>query len=107
MNSSFVPANAKKAQLIMGMFRFFPDLVIFGSGIIITIVLLVVGQDASSILQLVFCLPMLISALLIMPIPNYHNTLVGLQSIFRFYNQRRNYIWKGWCTLDEYKEDKQ
>ena len=105
MDQSLVPANSKKSSLIMGMFRGI-DLIILGCGVVVTVALLMLFVDASVTLQIVFCIPMLVCALLVVPIPNYHNTLVGLQSIFRFYNQRRKYIWRGWCISNEQEKNR-
>ncbi len=107
MDGSLVPANTKKSMLIFGMFRLVPDLLIAGVGIIITVFLLLVFGNDASIWSLIACsLPMIIGVILVLPIPNYHNTLCAIQSILEFYNGRRKYIWKGWCPLDEYKENK-
>lgn len=105
MNGSLVPANTKKSMLIFSMLR--PvDAIILGVGISISVILLILFSNGGTIITLVSCIPMLVSLVLVMPIPNYHNTLVALQSIMRYYQERRNYIWKGWCIYDEYKHDK-
>lgn len=101
MKGYLVPANTKKSLLIMGMFRPI-DTIILGVGIGISVIGLLIFNNASTLIMIVCCIPMLISLILIMPIPNYHNTLVALQSILRFYNERRRYIWKGWCIYDEF-----
>lgn len=106
MNSSLVPANTKKATLVFGFLRPLPDLPILIGGIFITVLLLAIFGNAETWLLLIFCVPMLLCGLLVMPIPNYHNTLCVIQSVFRFYNERRNYIWRGWCMSDEFKERK-
>ena len=105
MNGYLVPANTKKAMLILGMLRPI-DAMILGVGVGISIIFLLIFQNASTWILIVACLPMLISLILVLPIPNYHNTLVALQSIMRFYNERRKYIWRGWCIYDEYKNNK-
>lgn len=105
MNGYLVPANTKKAMLILGMLRPI-DAMILGVGVGISIIFLLIFQNASTWILIVACLPMLISLILVLPIPNYHNTLVALQSIMRFYNERRKYIWRGWCIYDEYKNIK-
>ena len=105
MNGYLVPANTKKSLLIFNMLRPI-DAIILGIGITISVILLIiVGSDNTWILLLA-CLPMIISLLLVLPIPNYHNTLVGIQSILKFYNGRRNYIWRGWCIQNEFTEGK-
>ena len=105
MNVTMVPANTKKSMLIFSMLRPI-DAIILGTGIGISVILLLIFSNAGTLITLVSCIPMAISLILVMPIPNYHNTLVALQSIYRFYNERRNYIWKGWCIYDEYKNNK-
>ena len=97
MNGSLIPANTKKATLILGMFRLYPDVVIAASGTIGTIIILVI---------LIALMPMLICVLLVFPIPNYHNTLCAIQSILDFYQGRRKYIWRGWCLVHEYESKK-
>ena len=105
MNGALVPANTKKSMLIFGMLR--PvDAIILGVGISISVILLILFSNGGTIITLVSCIPMAISLVLVLPIPNYHNTLVALQSILRFYQERRNYIWKGWGVYDEIKHDK-
>ena len=105
MGEFLVPANTKKSTLILGFMRGI-DLIILSVGVVISVIgLLIVGSDNIWLLLLV-CLPAIIAGMLVMPIPNYHNTLVGIQSILSFYNERRNYIWRGWCIYNEYKEEK-
>ena len=100
-----VPANTKKSLLIFNMMRPI-DAIILGVGISISVILLLIFNNAGTMPMLVSCIPMLIGLILVLPIPNYHNTLVALQSIIRFYNERRNYMWKGWCIYDEFKDNK-
>lgn len=103
MNGSLVPANTKKSLLIFGMLRRL-DAMILAIGIITTVLALIIANNASTLITVICCIPMAIAGILIMPIPNYHNTLVAIQSILRFYNERRKYIWKGWCTYSEFKD---
>lgn len=105
MNGYLVPANTKKSLLILGMLRPI-DAIILGIGIGISVALLLIFQNANTWVLLSVCIPMLVSLILVLPIPNYHNTLVALQSIIRFYNERQKYIWKGWCVYDEFKDNK-
>lgn len=105
MNGALVPANTKKSTLIMGMLRPF-DALLLGIGISISVILLLIFNNAGTLLTIIACIPMIVCLILVMPIPNYHNTLVAIQSIMRFYQERRNYIWKGWCIYDEFKRDK-
>lgn len=109
MNSEggyLVPANTKKSMLIMGFLRRI-DLTIALTGIGISFLLLaILGGTSSTLLLLLACLPGIIAAILVLPIPNYHNTLVGIQSIMRYYRERKRYIWRGWCMSDESSEQK-
>lgn len=106
MNGSLVPANTKKSLLIFGMFRPLPDLLILGGGVGLTIFLLLFFGNANTWILIGCCIPMLLAVALVLPIPNYHNTLCAIQSILDFYNGRRKFIWKGWCIRDEYKDNK-
>ncbi len=100
-----IPANTKKSTLILGFMRPI-DTIIISVGIAFTTILLVVLDDPNTLMTLLACLPAIICGLLVLPIPNYHNTLVAIQSILRYFNERRNYIWRGWCIYDEFKDDK-
>ena len=104
-NGYLVPANTKKSMLILGMLRPL-DLGILVIGIVISVIMLLIFNSAGTLLMILSCIPMVVGLILVLPIPNYHNTLVALQSIIRFYNERRNYVWKGWCLYDEFKDNK-
>ena len=101
MDGSLIPANTKKSMLIFGMFNTFPDLIILGGGIGISIVLLLIFSDYSTWALILSCFPMMIGLFLVIPIPNYHNTLCVIESVLSFYNNRRKFIWKGWCIYDD------
>ena len=100
MNGYLVPANAKRGTLIFNMFRPI-DLIMFGTGAGLSLLLLVIVQSESTLLILLSCLPVGTTGLLVVPIPNYHNVLCAIQSVLRFYKERRNYIWKGWCFYEQ------
>ena len=99
MNGYLGPANAKRGTLIFNMFRPI-DLIMFGVGAGLSLLLLMIVKSDSTVLVLLSCLPVGITGLLVVPIPNYHNVLCALQSVLRFYKERRNYIWRGWCFYD-------
>ena len=105
MNGYLVPANAKRGTLILNIFRPF-DLIMFGTGVIVSLLMLAIVHSDSTLMILISCMPAGITGLLVVPIPNYHNVLCAIQSIFRFYSERRNYIWRGWCFYDKFKDDK-
>lgn len=103
MHGSLVPANTKRSTLILGMFRLVPDVVIAACGTIVTVILLAFLSNAGTLVLLLSLLPMLISVVLVLPIPQYHNTLCAIQSILGFYQGRRKYIWRGWCIKNEFE----
>ena len=91
-----IPANTKSAQLIFGRFTG-SDLILFGSGVGVTLLLLVtVGVQglAESIITLT---PGLMCSFLVLPIPNYRNVKTFIKSAIDFYTSQRVYKWKGWC----------
>lgn len=104
-NGYLIPANAKKSMLIFGLFNKL-DLLIFGSGIGLTLILLL----ALPIEQLTFAIialsPALITGFLVFPIPNYHNSLRFFISLYEFLTTRQRFIWKGWCSKDGEEEQK-
>ena len=97
--SYLIPANSKRSALIAGVFRPF-DLGLFITGILLTLLLLFVITDTSLISMIIKLTPGLLCAFLILPIPNYHNTLVLIREIISYFTNRRVYLWKGWCIYD-------
>lgn len=96
MNNYLIPANSKKSQLILGFFT--PtDLILFGSGCGLTILLLIIIQSARIEIMLLILAPALITGFLVLPVPYYHNVLQFIINVYSFYNEPRKYIWKGWC----------
>lgn len=95
-----IPANTKKGQLIFGVFTP-PDLILFGIGVLISVfALLIVGADET--LKAIICLmPALITAFLVLPIPNYRNVRTFIESAIRFYTNQRIYKWRGWCLYEQ------
>jgi len=105
VNGYLIPANSKKGTLILNMFR--PvDLIMFCVGAGVSLLLLMIMPSDFTVGVLVSCLPVGITGLLVIPIPNYHNVLCAIQSIFRFFIERRNYVWKGWCFYEKFGEKK-
>ena len=96
MNNYLIPANSKKSQLILGFFTGV-DLILFGSGVGITLILLLTIQSANMGVMLLILAPALITGFLVMPVPNYHNVLQFIVNIYTYFSERRRYYWKGWC----------
>lgn len=101
MNEWFlIPANTKKSMLIFGLFNKY-DFVIAGIGILITLIMSVVFPIEQFTFALIALIPAGISILLVSPIPNYHNVLTAIISMYSYFTNRRTFIWKGWCIRDE------
>lgn len=94
-----IPANTKKGQLILGIFRPF-DLILFCSGVLVTIILLAFMPLSSTWVTILVLSPGVICAFLVMPVPYYHNMLNIIIELYEFLTSRQTYRWKGWC----YKE---
>jgi membrane protein implicated in regulation of membrane protease activity len=102
MNNYLIPANSKKSQLILNVFRPI-DLSILIGGAVITLILLFLPGD--SILWLVAkILPVGLALLLVMPMPYYHNVLVFLREAYIFVSSQRSYRWRGWCAAYEFDD---
>ena len=103
MNGYLVPANAKRGTLIFNIFRPF-DLMLFIIGITVSLIALLILPSSNIVAVLLALLPGCVCALLVIPIPNYHNVLCALISAYSFYTKRRRYVWKGWCFYEQFKE---
>ena len=103
MNGYLIPANAKKGTLIFNVFRPF-DLILFCIGIGVSLLALTIVPSSNMLAVTIALLPVGICGLLVLPIPNYHNVLCALGSIYRFYSERRRYVWKGWCFYEQFKD---
>ncbi len=103
-NVYLVPANAKRGTLIFNIFRKV-DLIIFVVGVLVTLGLLVFVADDSMLSIIISIIPAGIAALLVLPIPNYHNVLCAIQSIIAYYTNPREYEWKGWCFYEQFIND--
>lgn len=104
-NQYLIPANSKKSMLILGYFNPI-DLTIFGIGVAFTLVMLVVLKSNDIGTLILMLSPALVSAFLVMPVPNYHNVMTLIGNIYSFYVNKRNYSWKGWCIQDGNNERK-
>ena len=91
-----IPANTKRGQLILGIFRPF-DLWLFGGGCLVTVILLAFLPLSSTAVTILILSPALISAFLVMPVPYYHNMLNVIVEGYEFFTNRQTYRWKGWC----------
>lgn len=103
MNEYLIPANTKRGRLIFGFFRPF-DLILVGSGIFITMVLLAFLPLSSIGVSILILSPALITAFLVMPVPHYHNMLTVIVELYEFLTLRQTYRWKGWCYTSGKKQ---
>lgn len=104
MNGYLIPANAKKGTLIFNIFRPF-DLMLFSTGILVTLLALAMVPSTNMLLVIIAMLPVLVTGILVFPMPNYHNVMCALISIYKFYTERRKYVWKGWCFYEQFSGD--
>ena len=104
MNGYLVPANAKKGTLIFSIFRPF-DLILFSVGVVISLIALAIVPSSNIVAVMIALIPGLVCGLLVFPIPNYHNVMCALISIYKFYTERRRYVWKGWCFNEQFTRD--
>lgn len=99
MKNYLIPANTKQGKLIMGLFKPI-DLILFGSGIFVTLVMLAFAQNSSLLFTILSLAPALITAFLVVPIPNYHNILTILMELYEFITHNQTYKWRGWCVTN-------
>ncbi len=97
MNNFLIPANAKKSMLILGLFTKF-DLILFGCGIGLTLLLLMTLPLEEFAISIIALLPALITGFLVLPVPNYYNMRTLIASAIEFYTNQRKFKWKGWCV---------
>lgn len=100
MNGNYlIPANTKRGRLILGWFRPF-DIILFGSGILVSLVLLAFLPLENIWLVILILAPAVITGFLVMPVPYYHNMLNIIVELYEYLTNRQTYRWKGWCWID-------
>ena len=100
-----IPANTKRGQLILGLFRPF-DLYLFGAGVLVTFLLLAFLPLTSTTVTILCISPALITGFLVMPVPHYHNMMTIIIEGYEFLTNRQRYKWKGWCYKNVIKRKK-
>ena len=95
-----IPANAKRGQYILGIFRPI-DLIIFGIGLFATIILVMIMPMDQTWGAVIAVAPVIVCALLVAPVAYYHNVRSFIGIFFKFITSRQKYVWKGWCYIDE------
>ena len=99
MNNYLIPANSKKSMLYFGLFNS-TDLWIFGSGIIVTFLLLMILPVEELVFAIIAIAPATVCSFLVLPVPNYHNVRTFIKSFVTFIRSDKKIHWKGWCLLD-------
>jgi len=99
-----IPANTKKSQLYFGLFNL-RDLILFGTGIGISLLLLISLPVEKLTIALIAIAPGLITGFLVFPIPYYHNVLTVIKNVLTFFTTRQEFVWKGWCVTSEKEDD--
>ena len=103
MNQYLIPANSKKSKLILGFFTL-QDLIACGIGGGLTVILLVILREPTTLELILAIVPLLTSVLLVFPVAHYHNVMQLLSNIISYAFGRRKYYWKGWCVKDDANE---
>ena len=102
MNNYLIPANSKKSQLILNVFR--PvDLYILIAGAVTTLLMLFIPGESIGWL-VIKLLPLGLALLLVLPVPFYHNVLVFLREVYIYSSSQRTYKWRGWCATYEFED---
>lgn len=101
MNQSYlIPANTKKGQLLLGLFTPI-DLAIFGIGVTVTMLLVMVVPMDNIVIALLALAPGLVCSFLVLPVAYYHNIRQLIIEIYKYFTNRNRFVWKGWCFKDE------
>ena len=105
MRNYLIPANTKRGQLILGIFKPF-DLILFGTGVLVTFILLATMSLDSTLVTILVLSPAIVTGFLVLPVPYYHNILNIIIEMYEFLTTRQTYIWKGWCYRSDGKSTK-
>ena len=105
MNGNYlIPANTKKGSLILGLFKPI-DLIIFGVGIAITLILVMLVPIGGIGIALLVISPGLVTGMLVLPVAYYHNVRQLIIEIYKYFTQRNRFEWKGWRFTNESKDN--
>jgi len=102
VDNYLIPANTKRGQLILGLFKPI-DLIILGIGLGLTLLLIMILPIDIVWFAVLAISPGLIAGFLVLPVAYYHNIRQLITEMIKFFTNRRKYVWKGWCFLDESK----
>ncbi|MBQ8659620.1 MAG: hypothetical protein IJ475_02130 [Bacilli bacterium] len=102
-NNFLIPANSKKSMLILGFFTPL-DLIVFSVGVILSVILLLLIKSSNIMVLLGLASPALLAALMVAPVPNYHNVMTLLSNVYKYFSGRKKYYWRGWCASREQRD---
>lgn len=103
MGDYLIPANTKRGRLIFGVFELV-DVIMFGVGIFVSLILLLVLPIERLGPALIALAPVAITGILVLPVAYYHNVRQLIIEIYKYFTNRNRFVWKGWCFRDE-RED--
>ena len=103
-NQYLIPANSKKSQLIFSIFTSF-DLIMFAIGVSVSFLLMLMIKTDNVVVMGFLIAPALITGVLVLPIPYYHNVMGFFGSMLNYLSSRKQYYWRGWCVKDAYGRD--
>ena len=97
-NSYLIPANSKRSMLILSLFAPI-DVVIFAIGSVTSFALVMaLNGTAKSLTDILFLLlPAIVSAAMVVPVPNHRNVWQLTAHVYTYLINNRHYYWKGWC----------
>ena len=99
-----IPANSKKSQLILGFFTPL-DLILFGSGCGLTLLLLMLIRNADVGIMILILMPAVITGFLVTPVLYYHNVLQFIVNVVNYVVSTKRYYWRGWCVRYESEDE--
>ncbi len=100
MNDTFlIPSNSKRSMLILGMFTKV-DLAIFITGLIFTVLLIIINNPQDLVDVGIDVLPLLTTVIMVVPVPNQHNIWTFTANVYSYLTKPRNYRWRGWCIYE-------
>ena len=103
-NNYLIPANSKKSQLILGFFTPL-DLILFGSGCGLTVLLLMLVRNGDVGIMILILMPALITGFLVTPVMYYHNVLQFIINVVNYIFNTKRYYWRGWCVRYESEDE--
>ena len=103
-NNDLIPANSKKSQLILGFFTPL-DLILFGSGCGLTLLLLMLIRNADVGIMILILMPAVITGFLVTPVLYYHNVLQFIVNVVNYVVSTKRYYWRGWCVRYESEDE--